>query len=147
MNTFRLIVGAAALTVAFGAPLTIARADQEPGPAKVQIELWDKPSGQMGITLSTSQVKAGEVEFDVKNTSQDLPHEFLIMHSEKAPPYDADASQVVEKKLPGLVGVEDLEPGQETTMLLHLTPGKYTAFCNEPGHYKAGMVKTFEVKS
>jgi uncharacterized cupredoxin-like copper-binding protein len=146
MNTFRLIAATAALTIASGAALTVALAD-EPGPAKVQIELWDKPSGDMGITLSTRQVKAGEVEFEVKNTSADLPHEFLIIHAESAPPYDDNAGQVVEKKLPGLVGVEDLGPGQETTMLLHLTPGKYTAFCNEPGHYKAGMVKTFEVKS
>jgi uncharacterized cupredoxin-like copper-binding protein len=32
-------------------------------------------------------------------------------------------------------------------MLLHLTAGNYIAFCNEPGHYKAGMVKTFKVKA
>jgi uncharacterized cupredoxin-like copper-binding protein len=146
MNAFHLTVGAAAMTVAFAAPL-MTLADEEPGPAKVEIKLWDKPSGDMGITLSNGEVKAGEVEFDVKNMSKDLPHEFLIMHAGKAPPYDDNSGQVVESKVPGLVGVEDLEPGQQTTMLLHLPPGRYTAFCNEPGHYKAGMVKTFEVKS
>jgi uncharacterized cupredoxin-like copper-binding protein len=135
----------AAPTIASSAAPTIALAD-EPEPAKIQVELWDKPSGGMGITLSTSEVKAGEVEFDVTNTSHDLRHEFLITHREIAPPYDDTSGQVVERKLAGLVGVEDLEPGQQTTMLLHLTPGQYTAFCNEPGHYKAGMVHTFEVK-
>jgi uncharacterized cupredoxin-like copper-binding protein len=147
MNAFRLIATAVALTISSGATHTIGRAAEQTEPAKVQIQLWDKPSGDMGITLSTSQVEPGEVEFAVKNTSQNLPHEFLIMHAGSAPTYDDTTGQVVEDKLPDLVGVEDLPPGQETTMLLHLTPGKYLAFCNEPGHYKAGMVKTFEVKS
>jgi uncharacterized cupredoxin-like copper-binding protein len=101
----------------------------------------------MGITLSTSQVKAGEVEFDVKNTSKDMLHEFLIMHAESAPPYDGTTDQVVETKLPGLAGAEDMEPGQETTMLLHLPPGDDIAFCNEPGHYKAGMARNFKAKA
>jgi uncharacterized cupredoxin-like copper-binding protein len=111
MSTFPRIVGAPAVTIAFGLLLIAALAD-EPGPVRVQIKLWDKPNGQMGITLSSSQVKAGEVEFDVKNTSKDLPHQFLIMHAESAPPYDASAGQVVERKLHGLMGVEDLEPAR-----------------------------------
>jgi uncharacterized cupredoxin-like copper-binding protein len=33
----------------------------------------------------------------------------------------------------------DLEPGESGQLTLDLTPGKYLLFCNEEGHFEAGM--------
>jgi uncharacterized cupredoxin-like copper-binding protein len=41
--------------------------------------------------------------------------------------------------------VEDMKPGAEATLRLPLKPGSYALFCNQPGHYKLGMVAAFTV--
>jgi uncharacterized cupredoxin-like copper-binding protein len=38
-----------------------------------------------------------------------------------------------------------MPPGTATTVRLVLEPGQYVAFCNQPGHYKAGMERRFTV--
>lgn len=117
-------------------------------PASVEVTLWEKGE-KMGITLSQDKVKAGPVEFEVTNdASSRLVHEFLITPwkgSLTTLPYDAKLSQVAEDELPGLEGVEDMKPGLETMVRLVLQPGDYVVFCNEPGHYKMGMVGRFIV--
>ena len=50
-----------------------------------------------------------------------------------------------EGALPQLAGVEDMKPGAEATLRLPLKPGRYAVFCNQPGHYKLGMVTDFTV--
>ena len=35
--------------------------------------------------------------------------------------------------------------GLATTLRLVLAPGEYAVFCNQPGHYKMGMVRRFTV--
>jgi uncharacterized cupredoxin-like copper-binding protein len=116
-------------------------------PASVKVDLSDKGS-QERIILSTNKVKAGAVEFEIKNSSADQMHEFLITPwkgSVTALPYDDSKGQVVEGKLPGLAGVEDMKPGAEATLRLPFKPGSYALFCNQPGHYKLGMVAAFTV--
>ena len=116
-------------------------------PASVKVSLSDK-GGQERIILSTNKVKAGAVEFEIKNSSADQMHEFLITPwkgSVTALPYNDTKGQVVEDKLPGLAGVEDMKPGAEATLRLPLKPGRYAVFCNQPGHYKLGMVASFVV--
>jgi uncharacterized cupredoxin-like copper-binding protein len=116
-------------------------------PASVKVSLWDK-DGRDGITLSTQKVKAGSVEFDIKNTSQATMHEFLItpwMGPIKSLPYDKTKGEVREGRLPQLAGVEDMKPGTEATLRLPMKAGHYAVFCNQPGHYKMGMVAAFDV--
>lgn len=136
------ICGAA--TVALLASIHVAAASEPP---TIHVTLWDK-SGTMGITLSQDKVKAGPVEFEIKNASTTLMHEFLIVPWKRAItalPYDAKEMQVDEDKLPKMQGVEDMKPGLETTMRLVLAPGEYVVFCNQPAHYKMGMEKRFVV--
>jgi uncharacterized cupredoxin-like copper-binding protein len=116
-------------------------------PASVKVDLSDK-GGQDRIILSTDKVKGGTVEFEIKNSSASQMHEFLITPwkgSVTALPYNVTKGQVVEDKLPKLAGVEDMKPGAEATLRLPLKAGKYVVFCNQPGHYKLGMVAAFTV--
>ena len=125
----------------------INAAAQAAEPATVKVDLSDQ-GGKDRIILSTAKVKAGAVEFEVKNTSKDQMHEFLISPWKgkiTALPYDDGKGQVVEDKLRHLAGVEDMKPGAEATLRLPLKPGKYVVFCNQPGHYKLGMEARFTV--
>src|SRR5882724_4050406 len=48
------------------------------GQQVVNAELWNKPDGSQGITLSTDHVKPGVILFKVKNISTDEDHELLL---------------------------------------------------------------------
>lgn len=116
-------------------------------PVSVKVTLWSKGSS-MGIALDKNRIPSGPVEFDIKNSSTNLKHEFLIAPWKGAPsalPYDDASSQVAEDKVPGLQGQEDMPPQLETTMRLVLQPGLYVVFCNQPGHYKMGMYARLDV--
>ncbi len=116
-------------------------------PASVKVNLSDK-GGQDRILLSANQVKAGGVEFEITNTSKDSLHEFLIAPWKGAItklPYNDTKGAVVELKVHQLQGVEDMKPGAEATLRLSLKSGPYVVFCNQPGHYKLGMVARFTV--
>ena len=132
---------------AFACLLSFTAAAHAAEPASVKVSLWDKDGGS-GITLSTQTVKAGAVEFEIKNTSQGTMHEFLMTPWTRpitALPYDEKKMQVQEDKLKQLAGVEDMKPGAEATLRLPMRPGHYVVFCNQPGHYKMGMVAAFTV--
>jgi uncharacterized cupredoxin-like copper-binding protein len=134
---------AGVLALLYAAPIAASAAE----PASVKVSLWDK-DGSAGITLSTNKVKAGAVEFEITNTSKQTMHEFLITPwsgSIKTLPYDDKKGDVREDKLARLAGVEDMKPGAEATLRLPMTPGRYAVFCNQPGHYKMGMVAAFTV--
>jgi uncharacterized cupredoxin-like copper-binding protein len=109
----------------------------------VKVEMWDKPDGSQGMDLSTDKVKAGTVTFDVTNVSKnEEEHEFLVAKTELTPgqlPITQAGARVDESKLPGLEELGDLEPGVSRRLTLDLTPGKYLLFCNEEGHFTAGM--------
>lgn len=116
-------------------------------PASVKVSLWEK-DGRDGITLSTQKVKSGSVEFEIRNTSKDNVHEFLItpwQGSTKTLPYNDTKGEVREGELAQLAGVEDMKPGAEATLRLPMKPGHYAVFCNQPGHYKMGMIADFTV--
>ena len=113
----------------------------------VNAELWNKPDGSQGITLSTDHVKPGVVQFKVKNISTDEDHELLLAKgaSLDALPLEADGARVDEDKLKGLKELGDIHPGKTRSTTVQLTAGKYVLFCNEAGHFKAGMTATFVV--
>jgi uncharacterized cupredoxin-like copper-binding protein len=116
-------------------------------PASVNVDLSDK-GGKDRIILSTDHAKAGGVEFHIKNSSTTSLHEFLIIPWKgaiTALPYNDKDTQVIESKLPKLAGVEDMKPDAEAILRLPLKPGRYVVFCNQPGHYKMGMVARFTV--
>jgi uncharacterized cupredoxin-like copper-binding protein len=108
----------------------------------VKVELWNKPDGTQGLTLTPSQVKAGEVTFEITNESANLEHEFLIYKTDKTAdgmPMNEDGAKIDEGKIPGFKEAGDLPEGASKTWSTELAPGKYLTFCNEEGHYMAGM--------
>jgi uncharacterized cupredoxin-like copper-binding protein len=117
------------------------------GTQTVSAELWNKPDGSQGITLSTDHVKPGSVQFRVKNISTDEDHELLLVKADSpdALPMDPDGARVSEDKLKGLKELGDVHPGKTRVTTLKLAAGKYVLFCNEAGHFKAGMLTTFTV--
>ncbi|MFX1767868.1 hypothetical protein PWP93_35925 [Paraburkholderia sp. A1RI-2L] len=117
-------------------------------PTAVTVHLSDGGSAGMSLTLVPSTVPAGSVEFTITNESRTLKHEFLILpwsNDGSALPYDQKTQQVDEDRLSKLQGVEDLNPRETVTTRLQLKPGRYIAFCNEPGHFRDAMRATFIV--
>ena len=114
----------------------------------VNAELQQKPDGSQGIMLSTAEVKPGMVTFNVKNTSADMDHNLLLVKTDLAPadfPMDAAGRRVEEEKFKGIEKLGDLHPHKKRSTTIKLTAGKYILFCNEPGHFKEGMVTPFTV--
>jgi uncharacterized cupredoxin-like copper-binding protein len=111
--------------------------------ATVKVGMWDKSDGSQGMDLSTTKVKAGKVTFEVTNVSKnEEEHEFLVARTDLAPdqlPMTQAGARVDESKLADLQELGDLEPGQSRKKTFELTPGKYLLFCNEEGHFAAGM--------
>jgi uncharacterized cupredoxin-like copper-binding protein len=105
--------------------------------------MWDKADGTQGMTLSTDRVKAGKVTFKVTNVSKsEQEHEFLAAKTDLTPDklsFVQEGARLDESKLLDLKELGDLEPGQTRSMTLNMTVGKYLLFCNEVGHFKAGM--------
>jgi uncharacterized cupredoxin-like copper-binding protein len=58
---------------------------------------------------------------------------------------DDDGARVDESKLGGIKELGDLQPGKSGEMQMTLIPGRYVLFCNQPGHFMAGMVATLSV--
>ena len=102
-----------------------------------------RPSGtSMGIEATPAVVKAGEVTFEVTNTSTDLVHETILVPAPaegKAVPYDGQKGLIDEDAAGHLGEVSELEPGKSGALRLDLKPGRYALICNVPGHYMAGM--------
>lgn len=133
----------ALLALSLPALTTAASAD----PVAIKVNLTDK-GGKDRIVMSTHKTKAGAVDFAIVNSSTDSLHEFLITPWKRkitALPYSKKEDGVIEEKLPHLAGVEDMKPGAHAILRLPLKAGRYVVFCNQPGHYKAGMVARFTV--
>ena len=127
--------------------LSLAVAAPAASPQVVNAELWNKNDGSQGVTLSTDHVKPGKVLFKVKNISTDEDHELLLVKAESpdALPMDESGVRVDEDKFQGLKELGDVHPGKSRSTTLTLKAGKYVLFCNEAGHFKAGMFATFTV--
>jgi uncharacterized cupredoxin-like copper-binding protein len=143
LNVLR-IVGRLALAAAIaGAVCAPAFAD-----GLVKVDLWEKPDGTQGITLSTDEVKAGKIAFAVTNTSAVMEHEFLIVKTDMTFdrfPMKRAGAKVDEGKLKGMKEFGELREGKTKNWTATLKPGRYVLFCNEEGHFAAGMRTTLTV--
>jgi uncharacterized cupredoxin-like copper-binding protein len=104
----------------------------------------------MGIAVSTDTLKAGEVTFEVLNSSKETVHEVIVAKLKDASsplPYLASDAKVDEDKAGVHLGeVSELDPGKTGALRLDLKPGVYLLYCNIPNHYMAGMWTLFTVK-
>jgi uncharacterized cupredoxin-like copper-binding protein len=117
-------------------------------PSIVEVEMTNKQDGQQIMVLSQNPVRAGPVLFKVKNESPNSVHEFLVLKTDLDPstfPMADDGARVDEAKLGGIKELGDLEPGKSGQMQMILNPGHYVLFCNQPGHFMAGMFATLRV--
>ena len=155
-------------TAAFAIGVAMSGPSQAAGTV-VNVSLWDKGSNMqmatnygypatgkdmskatMGIAVSTDTVKAGEVTFEVLNSSADTVHEFIVARLKdvnKPLPYLTSDNKVDEDKADVHLGeVSELDPGKTGALRLDLKPGNYLLYCDIPGHYLAGMWTPFFVK-
>lgn len=114
----------------------------------VTVTLKDKGMESMTIETSPAEIKAGEVTFNVTNTSETLVHEFVVAKSDTpvdALPYDEAEKEVSEDAMEVQSEIEDIDPGKTGKLTLNLAPGSYLLLCNKTGHFRAGMAKTINV--
>jgi uncharacterized cupredoxin-like copper-binding protein len=128
-----------------GAPLAPALAAGQPpaGTASVvRVDMLERDNGSQVMEVSPAEIRAGEASFVVRNDSTELVHELLVVRTALAPgqfPINGQGTRVDESKLEDIHELEDLEPGQSGRLTLRLEPGRYVLFCNQPGHFLAGM--------
>jgi uncharacterized cupredoxin-like copper-binding protein len=131
-----------ALSLAAAAALLPSIAAFGADPTVVEVGMINEPDGTQFMMLSRGSVRAGPVVFRVVNHSKDMVHEFLVVPTDLDPndfPIEQDEPKVDEAKLRGLTELGDLDPGHSGKMSMMLKPGRYVMFCNEPGHFRAGM--------
>lgn len=107
------------------------------------------PMAPMGIRVSTQTISAGEVTFEVTNSSTQMVHEMVIspVKDRTTPlPYDKEGNKVNEDAAGHLGEVAELAPGKKGALKLTLKPGSYILYCNVPGHYALGMWTLLTVK-
>ncbi len=153
----------AAAPVALSAGSALAGTDTD---EVIKVDLWDKgldaidafddsmpimlgtpgakmlDSAPMGVKVDRKTVPAGEVRFEVVNSSKDIEHEMIVVpiaDTSKPLPYDAEIQRFDEDAAGALGEVPETEPGESGVLVLRLKPGTYMLACNIPGHYAMGM--------
>jgi uncharacterized cupredoxin-like copper-binding protein len=152
---------ACAALIAIGSSSAFAK-----GNSTVFVTLWDKGAtapmandhgigmphmkmeSAMGVKLSTATVPAGDIDFQVRNSTKETVHEMLVFPYQegKAFPYDDKATKIDEGKAGSLGEVAETEAGKSGELKLTLVPGKYALLCNIPGHFANGMWTILTVK-
>jgi uncharacterized cupredoxin-like copper-binding protein len=109
---------------------------------KLQDSSTDPSIAHMRIVLDHDALKPGRVALQAENQSKTLVHEVIIARDTGAKelPFDAKHERVIEKRVARLGEIADLAPGKTGKLTVNLKPGSYVLFCNQPGHYKDGMV-------
>ena len=103
---------------------------------------------EYSVSLSSKTIKAGKVHFEVKNQGG-MPHEFVLFKTDLAANALPQKDGKVDEEAKGVEHidpeVEDIAPGQTKPLDAELSPGRYVAICNVPGHYQLGMHTAFTV--
>lgn len=104
----------------------------------------------MEVHVSSHTVPAGEVTFEVTNSSGELVHEMVISpvdHTHTPLSYDRSGNAVGEDAAGPLGEVPELAPGKKGALTLTLKPGTYILYCNVAGHHAPGMWTALTVKA
>ena len=129
------------LSVAAVGAANAADATQSLG-IKLRDSSMDSSIAHMRIILDREALKPGRTTLQAENQSKTLVHEVLIVRDDgtKELPFDAKHDRVIEKRIRRLGEIADLAPGKTGKLTLNLKPETYLLFCNQPGHYKDGMI-------
>ncbi len=147
-KNFTLLASTMAGRLALVAAFVVAISAPVLADTTVKVELWDKADGSQGINLSTDEVKAGPVTFEVTNSSKNKEHEIIIVKTDMTFdqfPMKDNGSRVDEDQLEGMNEFGDVDEGETKSWTTDLEPGRYVLFCNLRGHFPAGMRTTFMV--
>ena len=109
----------------------------------------DMSMAMLGVKADVEKVPAGNVTFNVTNSSKDIVHELLVSPlpaDGAALPFVAADMKVDEEAAGHLGEVSELDPGKSGSLTLDLKPGKYILFCNIPAHFMGGMWTTITVE-
>lgn len=92
------------------------------------------------VTLTASEVRAGQVTFVVRNVGSSA-HNFVVLRTDAAPDKLAVDPQTQKAREEGRVGGVDepFAPGKNVNLRLDLAPGHYVVICNVATHYQLGM--------
>lgn len=139
-------MSARAIATALVALLVVASCAEQ-GPAV------DVTKGQIGaelrdhtVTLTSQEVRAGEVTFVVRNRGGQA-HNFVVIRTDLAPDKLAVDQPTQKASEEGRVGgLGDMDPGKGGNLRLDLAPGHYLVICNVPTHYQLGMRTELTVK-
>jgi uncharacterized cupredoxin-like copper-binding protein len=99
------------------------------------------------IETSVESVPAGKVTFTIENTGA-TEHEMVVIQTDVAIADMAVEGHETNEEASGMnpIGeVEDVQPGESTTLVLTLEPGRYVLLCNLPKHFERGMATEFQV--
>jgi uncharacterized cupredoxin-like copper-binding protein len=130
------------ISLMLAASTAVAAAPAQSVGIKLQDPSNDSAIAHMRIVLDRDTVKPGRVVLRAANQSKTLVHEVLVARESANAeyPYDTKADRVIEQRVRPLGEISDLAPGKTGSLTLDLKPGTYVLFCNQPGHYKDGMV-------
>lgn len=137
------LIRAAGFAVAFSTAAMAAAPVQ-----KVQVSLGGEAGQPMTVKLDRSSVKAGLVEFDVKNEAIGTDHEVVLVRlktKDQKIAADAKTHRIDERKLKSMGEVAGLKPGDTGVLKVKLAAGDYVLLCNHKEHFEAGMYTPFTV--
>jgi uncharacterized cupredoxin-like copper-binding protein len=144
----KIALTASGLLVLVAAACSSGAAASPPTPPKATLGRHIAVSeGDMYLRGSVSQVVSGTVTFAVTNQGH-MNHEFVIVAGNPAGTTGDEPGRVSEANhIGGENGPEigNIRPDPTKTLSATLSPGTYTAMCNLPGHFQAGMHFTFVV--
>jgi uncharacterized cupredoxin-like copper-binding protein len=103
--------------------------------------------GEMYLNTTATRLNNGVIAFVVTNHGK-IHHEFVIVTGDPTGTNGDEPGRVSEANhIGGDNGPEigDIAPGQTKVLTVTLAAGTYTAMCNLPGHYAAGMHFQFTV--
>jgi plastocyanin len=118
----------------------LATAVEAPGAGKPAVEKAGKlgieasPSGQLAYTTDKAEATAGKVTISMANMSG-------VMHNVAI---EAGENGATQKTAP--IAASSFTSKGTVSVSVDLKPGKYTFFCQAPGHRAAGMYGTLTVK-
>jgi plastocyanin len=118
----------------------LASAVEAPGAGKPAVEKAGKldidanPAGQLAYTTSKAEAQPGAVTIEMANMSG-VSHNIAV---------EAGENGATQKTAP--LGASSFITKGSTSVTVNLRPGKYTFFCEAPGHRAAGMYGTLTVK-
>jgi uncharacterized cupredoxin-like copper-binding protein len=137
MKRLTIVGPVVALAIAgCGSGNTSNPAASSPAPKTTGVEKDAVTLDEFAIKPAITKLKAGKIEFDVKNTGK-VSHEFVVIDTTKPAAKLGKGSHVPEHGNIGETG--DLKPGASKKLVLNLKKGHYAVICNDPGHYMSGM--------